>query len=44
MDIDDRLKQMLDELRAERDRMKVQIHLGKAEAKQEWEQMEVKWG
>ena len=43
MDFEDRMKEMLDELRTERDHMKVQIHLAKAEAKAEWSEIERQW-
>ena len=34
----------LDDLRRERDLLRVQLHLGKAEIKREWDKLEQKWG
>ncbi|MEZ4412593.1 MAG: hypothetical protein R2910_06390 [Gemmatimonadales bacterium] len=36
----ERLREMLEKLEQERDELKVRAHLGKAEAKEEWEKME----
>lgn len=37
------LDELVDELRQERDRLELKIHLAKAEARDEWEQAERKW-
>jgi hypothetical protein len=39
----ERLEEMVSSLKQIRDELKVQIHLGKAEAKDEWEKLEEKW-
>lgn len=39
-----RQKQMMERLRRERDELRVQAELGKAEMKDEWEALEKKWG
>jgi hypothetical protein len=36
-------KQVLDKLRQERDELRLQMELGKAEFREEWEQLERKW-
>lgn len=36
----ERLREMLEKLEQERDALKVRAHLGKAEARDEWEKME----
>jgi len=36
----ERLREMLEKLEQERDELKVRAHLGKAEAREEWEKME----
>lgn len=36
----ERLNEMLDRLEQERDELRVRVHLGKAEARQEWERLE----
>jgi hypothetical protein len=36
----ERLQEMLEKLEQERDELKVRLHLGKAEAREEWEKME----
>jgi NTP pyrophosphatase (non-canonical NTP hydrolase) len=36
----ERLRDMLEKLEQERDELKVRAHLGKAEAREEWEKME----
>jgi hypothetical protein len=38
----ERLREMLEKLEQERDELKVRMHLGKAEAREEWEKMEVR--
>jgi uncharacterized protein (DUF342 family) len=38
-----RLEDIIDTLRQERDELNLQLHLAKAEVKQEWEQLEKKW-
>ena len=42
-DREERLAEMVSSLKQIRDELKVQIHLGKAEAKDEWEKLEEKW-
>ncbi len=37
------LAEALDKLRQERDELRVKIHLGTMEAKEEWEELEKKW-
>lgn len=39
----DRMDQILAKLKTERDELRVQLHLLKAEAKEEWEEMEARW-
>ncbi len=39
----DKLDEMINDLRTMRDELRVQIHLGKAEAKEEFEALEKKW-
>ena len=39
----ERFEEMVSSLKKMRDELKVQIHLGKAEAKDEWEKLEEKW-
>lgn len=39
----EQLDKTLDDLRRERDLLRVQLHLGKEEMKQEWDKLEVKW-
>ncbi len=38
----DRLQQLLTDLQAQRDELRVQAHLGKAEAKEQWAALEAK--
>lgn len=38
-----RREQVMDKLRRERDEIRLQLHLGKAELKEEWETLERKW-
>jgi len=38
-----RLEGLISKLKQERDELRVQIHLAKAEAKDEWEELEKKW-
>ena len=38
-----RLEELISKLKQERDKLRVQIHLAKAEAKDEWEELEKKW-
>lgn len=38
-----RLEDIIDTLRQERDELNLQLHLAKAEVKQEWEELEKKW-
>jgi NTP pyrophosphatase (non-canonical NTP hydrolase) len=39
-----RLREMLEKLEQERDELKVRVHLGKAEAREEWEKLEGRIG
>ena len=39
----DKLKGAIEELKRRRDELLVQVHLGKAEARDEWEDAEAKW-
>jgi hypothetical protein len=39
----ERFEKMVSSLKQVRDELKVKIHLGKAEAKDEWEKLEGKW-
>lgn len=41
--MDERLNEALESLKTLRDEVRLQIHLGKAELKDEWEQLEHKW-
>jgi len=40
----ERLQEMLEKLEQERDELKVRMHLGKAEAREEWDKLEVRIG
>ncbi len=42
-DVKKAVSQELEELRGLRDELKVQVHLGKAEARQRWEALEQRW-
>lgn len=44
MEIEKRIEQEMEELRRTRDELRVQIHLGKAEAKDLWEELEQRFG
>ena len=37
------LNKLIDDLKRQRDEIRVRLHLAKAEAKEEWERLEVKW-
>jgi hypothetical protein len=37
------LHALMDDVQRQRDELRLQLHLAKAEAKQEWERLEVKW-
>jgi ribosome-associated translation inhibitor RaiA len=39
----ERLEELVADLRQQRDELLLQIHLAKAEAKEEWEELEHKW-
>ena len=39
----ERFEEMVSSLKKIRDELELQIHLGKAEAKDEWEELEEKW-
>jgi hypothetical protein len=43
MSEESRRRQVMEKLRRERDELRVQLHLGKAEFKDEWEALERKW-
>jgi hypothetical protein len=43
MDDQAKRRQVLDKLRQERDEIRLKLHLGKAELKDEWEALEKKW-
>ncbi len=42
-DLDDKMEDVLKKLKTERDELRVQLHLLKAEAKDEWEDVEKRW-
>lgn len=42
-DIDDRLAALKKDLKQARDELRVQMHLAKADARDEWENLEKKW-
>jgi chromosome segregation ATPase len=42
-DLDDKLESLVGRLKTERDELRVRLHLLKAEAKDEWEEMETHW-
>jgi SMC interacting uncharacterized protein involved in chromosome segregation len=37
------LDKVIDDLKQQRDELRLKMHLAKAEAKQEWEELETKW-
>jgi uncharacterized protein YjbJ (UPF0337 family) len=39
----DDLKKMIDDLKQQRDEINVQLHLAKAEVRDEWDKLEPKW-
>ena len=39
----DDLKKLIDDLTQQRDELNVQLHLAKAEIRDEWDQLETKW-
>jgi hypothetical protein len=39
----DRLNEEMDSLRTARDEMRVRLHLGKAEVREQWEKLEKQW-
>lgn len=39
----EKIEQILDRLRTERDELRIKAHLAKAEAKEEWDKLEHKW-
>lgn len=43
MDKDD-INEFLDDMRRQRDELRLQIHLAKAEAKDKWDELEKQWG
>lgn len=43
-DLDDRLEMLKEDLRQTRDELRVQIHLARAEARDDWANLESKWG
>lgn len=42
-DLGDKLDEMLEALKTERDELRVQLHLLKADARDEWETVEQRW-
>lgn len=42
-DGEDRLKDLIESIKQQRDELAVQIHLGKKEAQEEWQRLEKKW-
>ncbi len=42
-DLGDKADEILARLKTERDELRVQLHLLKAEAREEWEEMEQRW-
>ena len=40
----DKMREMLEKLEQERDELKVRMHLGKAEARQEWDKLDARIG
>lgn len=42
-DVGDKMEGVLKKLKTERDELRVQLHLLKAEAKDEWEEVEKRW-
>lgn len=40
---DDRLEELIQKIKTERDELRVQMHLAKAELRDEWEELEKKW-
>jgi DNA anti-recombination protein RmuC len=42
-DWSERFAEEIDDLRRVRDELRVQVHLGKEEAKQRWEELEKRW-
>jgi SMC interacting uncharacterized protein involved in chromosome segregation len=43
MTLRERLEQELEDLRTTRDELRVRVHLGKMDAKTQWEQIEKQW-
>ncbi len=43
MTLRERLERELEDLRAMRDELRVRLHLGKLDAKEQWEQIEKQW-
>jgi SMC interacting uncharacterized protein involved in chromosome segregation len=43
MSLRERIEQELEDLRAAREELRVRLHLGKLEARDQWEQLEKKW-
>ena len=37
------LSQLIDDIKRQRDEIRVRLHLAKLEAKEEWERLEIKW-
>ena len=42
-DLEDKFEQWVDDLATQRDELRVQLHLLKAEARDEWDELEEKW-
>jgi len=38
------LSKLIDDLKRQRDEIRVRLHLAKGEVQEEWERLEVKWG
>ncbi len=43
MTLQERMERELEDLRATRDELRVRLHLGKLDAKEQWEQVEKQW-
>lgn len=43
MPLQEKIKETIEKLKQERDELRLQIHLGTAEVKDEWERLEKRW-
>ena len=43
MSANEKLHQIIDNLKTQRDELRVRVHLAKAEAREEWDEMERRW-